>query len=192
MSAAMDAVKRLIRWSVIGLAGPDDGIRPIQQVQYMGKTGDAVVCFPYGYHANVPAGYPTLMLSAMGKGENRAILPLSWQQRPKESPVGDVVFFCPESPGTAIRLKADGSIEITASKGITVTNTGAPGERITLDSTGAGFMILGTITLTGNLNIDGHLSADDLFLQTGGAVEIGAHVHDENDSGGPTDGIRNP
>ena len=202
------AIKRLIRWCVIGIAGDDLGLRPVQQTQYLGKTGDAAVVFPYGYHANVPPGYPALMLSLMGKGENRAILPMSWTKRPKPSPVGDVVMYSPEYPTTEFRLQAGGDAELNApGKDLHVTtdtytlsstgNATVRGIQLQLFSTLGSVVIsstlgAGDINLFGAVKVSGDIEYTGTLKKTGTTVDLTTHVHDENDSGGPTDGPRSP
>ena len=112
-------IRRLMRWARVTRPGDDTGDFPIQQVGYLGKIGDALVWFPYGMHANIPADELALALSMQGNPEARVVLPGSPKKRIKVA-AGEVVFFHPDT-GTKIHLMADGSIEIVAVGDVNVT-----------------------------------------------------------------------
>ena len=123
-------IKRLIRWATADRAGTDDGARPIQNVNYMGKTGPALVCLPYGLHANVPANRLGVLLSVMGIADQRGWFPMSPTKRPANSPAGEVVLYCPENNGTQIRLKPNGDIEVVVPGDLRTTVAGGAAETV--------------------------------------------------------------
>ncbi len=116
-------IRRLLRWARVTLPGDDTGDFPIQQVGYLGKVGDALVWFPYGMHANIPADELVLAVSMQGNPEARVVLPGSPQKRVKPLAAGEVVFFHPDT-GSKIHFKANGDIEITSTSEIKATAVG--------------------------------------------------------------------
>lgn len=122
-STSVRMIRNLLRWCRISRDGDDAGIFPIQQVAYLGKVGNAVTWFPYGFHANVPADELAVLFSMGGNPEARAVLPGSPRERPKVV-AGEVVVYHPTT-GTEIHFRANGDLEIASTGDVTVTATNA-------------------------------------------------------------------
>lgn len=115
-------IKRLLRWANVSRDGDDAGNYPIQQVTYLGKAGDALMWFPYGYHAVVPADTLTFLASMQGNPEARVGIPGSPTLRPRiVSP--EVVVFHPPT-GSKIHFRANGDIEVTSIGDVKITAAG--------------------------------------------------------------------
>jgi len=112
MGSSANLVRRLLRWAKISRSWDDDASWPVQQVTYMGKTGNSVMWFPYGYHANVPEGQPALLMSLHGKAEARVAIPGSPSERPRIAPDEVAVFHPPT--GSMVHLRSNGDIEVTS------------------------------------------------------------------------------
>ncbi len=115
----MNALKNLIRLARTTRASADDTDFPIQQISYMGKVGDALMWFPYGYHANIPPDYLSLFVTPGANNESRVAFPGSPQKRIKNLVAGEVVVFHPPT-GSKIHFKADGSIEMLSDTAIKI------------------------------------------------------------------------
>ena len=120
MRSLLSSIRSMIRWAEVTLTGADDGDFPIQQVTYLGKTGDAFMHFPYGYHANIPREALALMLSVSGRADARVALACSPMERPTGTASGEVVVFHPLT-GSSITFKSSGDIEIETAGEVTVT-----------------------------------------------------------------------
>lgn len=156
----MNILKRMIRLSKITEASKDDESYPKQKMGYMGKSADGIIVFPYGMHANVPANVLTLMFAAMGMAESRFAIPFNTKNRPKLAE-NELAFF---HPPTGSFIKWDENGDLTINNG-TATIT----------------MIDNTLTLTGNLVVNGTM--------TNNGKDVGdTHGHTQgNDSGGDTE-----
>ena len=142
-------------WSVIETAGNDDGEFPIQQIRYMGKSGDSAAWFPYGLHARAGAKDLAALLAISGQAGNRVHLPGSPRKRPRIEE-GEVVLYHP-STGSKVYLKKDGTIEITAAddQDIKLTTGGdIECSAATLRQTGAAVVTAG-LTIGGAINHNG-------------------------------------
>ena len=128
--ASLSALKQLLRWARISLAGDDVAQYPVQQTEYLGKTGYALMWFPYGFHANVPADTLTLLLSLQGNSESRVALPGSGPSRPRVAE-GEVVVFHPP------RSAAARTEELVHPQDFVKRLVGLPGERVRADRDGA-------------------------------------------------------
>ena len=165
-------VRNLLRLARITKAGDDTGRSPVQQMEYLGKTADGVIVFPYGMHANVPADTAALMMALQGNAENRFALPFNTSDRPKLAD-GEVAFFHPLLPDMIIKLQANGKMLIKS------------GVSVDVDAPEATFS--GNVTITGNLEVTGTTTLGTTVTSNG--VNIGeTHVHTQaNDSGGNTE-----
>ncbi len=112
MASLSDRLKNLLRWCKVTRDGGADADQfPVQQVGYLEKVGDALMWFPFGYHANIPAETLAVMLSMQGNSEARVALPGSPVERPAIV-AGEVVVYHPAT-GSKIHFKANGDLEIT-------------------------------------------------------------------------------
>lgn len=92
-------------------AGTDDNQFPVQQVEFMGKTADCVILFPYGMHGNVSKDSLMLMGSVQGDESNRVAIAMVPINRPKMEE-GELCIYHPPS-GTITHYKANGDIRMT-------------------------------------------------------------------------------
>ncbi len=152
----VNMLKGIVRWAIINSMSDDDKDFPIHQVEYMGKRGDAVSWYPYGYHANPGKETLALMLAVGANSENRVVMPGSPKERIDESmptPLkeGEVIMFHPTTK-TYVHFLEDGTIDIDSQKDV-------------------------NIRVAGNalLDVDGNLSADvegDITLDAAGDANI--------------------
>lgn len=156
MANPIRAIKNLIRFARVTAAGGDDKDFPVQQVEYLGKTGDTAMWFPYGVSANIPPDFLALILSTGANPEARIAFPASPKERlvsPLPSPLasGELLVFNPLTQAF-VHFRSDGSIEVK-----TPTD---------LDMTVAGNV---------NLIVDGNVVADiegDLIANAAGDADI--------------------
>jgi phage gp45-like len=104
-------------------------------MKYLGKEGDAMLAYPYGFHAHAPTGELSIILS--GQNGNRVSIPVGTDSRVKELPIGEVVIHHPES-GSKIHFRKGGTIEIEG-------DTELVGD----------FSITGNVEITGTLKVNG-------------------------------------
>ncbi len=153
---ASSPLKRLLRWAKTTRdGGDDDQLFPTQQVTYLFKTSKATMWFPFGYHANVTAGQLAMLFSMQGNTEAAVALPGSPRERPALEP-GEVAVFLPSGTGGAMMtLKADGTIVVKSTVGIT------------LDA---------DVTVTGNMTVQGDTALAAVVTSNG--VDISdTHTH---------------
>lgn len=165
MTGLLSKIKKLLRWVRSTKAGDDTGKYPVQQFEYMGKTIDAVVIYPYGHHANMPADVLAIAGAINGDSENRAVIGCLPPDRPQLAG-GEVVLYHPDS-GSKIHFKTDGSINVVGD--LNVDNN---------------------LTVSGDLTVDG-----DITVPTGdvvaGTISLKLHVHPVTAAPGTT-GIPTP
>lgn len=138
-SSWAERIKRTIRVCRATLAGDESTTFAQQQVEYLGKTADAVIIFPYGFHAVAPADTLGLLFAQMGNPEALIRMPGFDRNRPTMV-AGEVAVYHPGT-GSVILFKADGSVSVTSVVGV---NVSAPAVSIT-----------GNATITGNLTVTG-------------------------------------
>lgn len=156
MAGGNNPLRRLLRWAKVSRDGGDDDLSfPIQQVEFLMKTGKAVVWFPFGYHANVTAGQLAMLFSMQGNAEQSVALPGSPRERPALEP-GEVAVFLPSGKGGAImKLQVDGSILVRSTVHVTVD----------ADAT-----ITGDLTVKQNLTVRGNTALVAALTVTGGTA----------------------
>jgi len=162
--------RNTVRWARITSPGDDDQDFAVQQMEYLGKTSDGFMVFPYGLHGNVPADSLALMFAVQDQPENRAAI--GWT--PKDRPTlgdGEVAFYHPPTDAYII-WRQSGDLEIVTGDGgtgnINITCKQAnitASESATIDSPES--------TFTGNVQIDGNLNTDGAATLGGaGGAEI--------------------
>jgi hypothetical protein len=109
-------IKRLVRWAVITSCSSDDKDFPIHQTTYVGKVGDGLAWYPYGFHANPGPGALALMFSVNSDPENRVVFPGSPKERggvllPTPLSQGEVLVYNPTTQ-SFIHMKNNGEIDI--------------------------------------------------------------------------------
>ncbi len=162
-----------VRRSLVTLGGKDDKDFPVQQVTYLNKASDIEIITPYGMHANLPPNNETLvtMWSVSGQEDNRVGMGYTPKLRPKNLPVGEVVFYHPLSQ-SKMQYKNNGDIEIdvigengsfliTVKKDLNITIGGDATVTIagdaSIDVTGTATVDCPTTNWTGNINLTGNL-----------------------------------
>lgn len=156
-------LKNLLRWGKITKAGDDTGQFPVQQVTYLGKVGDCLMVFPYGYHANLTTDSLVALFAMHGQEENRAGIGYTPQTRP-ELAEGEVAVYHPNT-GTMIKLQASGDILIDA-----------PNVRFT-----------GNVDIDGDLTVTGATALSDTVTSNGKDISD-THTHSGVQSGGSNTG----
>ncbi len=129
----LNKIVNLIRLAVVSRVGVGGGQFPVQQLTYNGKTGDSMIVYPFGIHANAPADSLAIMFSINAQTESRAAIVMS-NARPELEP-GEVAMYHPGT-GSIVKMSADGSVKITATT-------------IELD---------GDVTISGGAEISGNLT----------------------------------
>ena len=152
MASSSGVIKRLLRWGKVSRDGDDAENYPVQQVTYLGKVGDALMWFPYGYHAVVPDDTLAFLASMQGNSEARVGFPGSPTLRPRITSPEVVVYHPPT--GSKIHFRANGDIEVEGVD-LRVTTTGPT-----------------TITAGGDVTVNSDGDVD--VNATGGNVKIDA------------------
>jgi len=149
----LSMIKNMLVWCRISKSGTGSDDQPKQQVEYMGKVADAVIIYPYGMAANIPADVLALKVAVNGDPENRAVIGCGAPNMPALNE-GEVAIYHPVS-GDIIKMTASG-IEIISSN---VTINAA---NMTLD---------GDVTITGDAAVKGDLTVGPL------AKDFLTHTH---------------
>lgn len=186
----VNMLKGILRWAIINAMSDDDKDFPIHQVAYMGKKGDAVAWYPFGYHANPGKETLSLMLAVGANSENRVVMPGSPKERidplmPTPLKEGEIIMFHPATK-SYVHFLEDGSVEIDSQKDVNIRVAGnakidAQGNvdvdaagTLDLDSVGAMKITAPTILMTGIVSIVGDFDTDsDVSLGVGGEVGLG-------------------
>ncbi len=96
---------------------------PIQQVEYMGKTADCLILFPYGQFARLPKDQLLVLLSIAAEEENRVAIGTGDPADRPEIEKGEVVYFHPETK-TFLKFKNNGELEIDSKGELNITVVG--------------------------------------------------------------------
>jgi phage gp45-like len=156
-------LKNLLRWAKITKAGDDTRQFPVQQVTYLGKVGDCLMIFPYGFHANLTDDSIVAMFAMYGQEANRAGIGYTPQTRPQLAE-GEVAVYHPRT-GTMVKLQASGDVLIDA-----------PNVAFT-----------GNVTIEGDLTVTGN-TALGATVTSNGANISDTHVHSGVQTGGSNTG----
>lgn len=168
----MNAVKGLIRLARISAASADDRDFPDHQIGFLGKEGNAIAWYPFGFHANPDKGALAMLFAIGGNPEARHVLPGSPKERIKPLAAGEVVYYHPAT-GSKVHMRADGSIDIDAQLDLNVTVAGDAvinvtgdadidiGGSMAIDSVGDVEVTAPNFNVTGDVEIDGDLTVTD-------------------------------
>ena len=169
-------ISNLIRWCRITLGGKDDQQVPVQQVEFMHNTADAMVVFPYGMSANALNDSLSLLFAVGGDEQNLAALVTSAVDRIKNLEQGEVIFYHPKTKSFT-HYKNNGDIDIEAKGNVNVKT-----EKATF--TGA----VECVSLTcATLTVSGAASVGSLTV---GGAPYNAHKHTNGTAGdGNTGGV---
>ncbi len=174
-------MKNYIKRAVITKAGSDDTIRPVQQMEYLGRTTDAEIIFPYGVHANLPAGCMMTVIPILDQSSNLVAFGGLPNERIQVEE-GEVVFFHPLTKAK-IHFKADGNIEIDSlEKDVQITcNSASITASSSVDITAP------ETTVDGNFTVTGDTSLSDTVTSNGKDISD-THVHGGSPSA-PSGGV---
>lgn len=158
----MSLIHNVLRWARITKPSNDVGQFPVQQMEYLGKIGEGVMLFPYGYHGNVPDDFVTLMGSVQGSSDNRVAIGCLPKNRPILKP-GEVTFYHPPTDAF-IMWRANGDLDIiTGDGGKSDINITAKSINITGDLNVTGnTAFFGTVKANGKVIDDTHGHSQDL------------------------------
>ncbi len=173
----LSLIRNLVKRCIVTNAGTDDGQYAIQQVTYNGRVGDCDIVFPYGMHANLPNDSLLVMFNVNAVEQNRAAIGGLPQERIKNLPQGEIVFFHPITK-SRIHFKNNGDIDIDVEnagspenmtislRNLTITAT----ENVTINNTQT------NITSTDSVNVDAPITnlgvGGGPIARTGDAVEV--------------------
>lgn len=160
----MDFIKR----AIITKGGDDDTARPVQQLEYFGKTSEAEIIFPYGMHANLPKDSILVVFPILNQTSNHVALGGLPNERIQVEE-GEVVFFHPLTKAK-IHFKKDGNIEIDAlEKDIKINcnnaSITAQGD-VNLTASGELNVDAPTTNWTGNIVLTGDITQDGNIVNT--------------------------
>ena len=104
-------LRNLIKWATISASAPAEAQQfAVQKVTYQGKVADSAVLFPYGLHANLPAGSLGLLFSVNGESDNRAMIGFDSKNRPQLLE-NETAFYHPPT-GSYIKWTQAGDLDI--------------------------------------------------------------------------------
>ena len=153
----MTKLFNLIKNAIISLSGKDSADFPTAQVDYLGKTKEIELVFPYGLAANPKEKCFTLLFSVNGQEDNILGIAHNPTNRFKNLTPGEVVVGN-SYVNTKIYFKADGTIEIFTDKTLNINanniNLGSSGKAIARkDDEVVGQVIIPSGSSAGTYNI---------------------------------------
>lgn len=177
-------LQNLIKLARVTLGGKDDKEYPIQQVEYNGKAKSVFVLFPYGVHANLPEDCIVGLFPVDGSEQNKFGIGGLPNERIKNLPKGEVVFFHPLTK-SKIHFKNSGDIDIETEQNINVVCNNANVNATTkIDYTAPQIDLNGIVNISGILNANGGASVTG-SLQSNGKDVGDTHKHNQGvDSAG--------
>lgn len=108
-------LSKLIRWAVITAFCKNDKQFAVQQISHMGKTSDALIVFPWGFHANPGAGVLALRLAVQGNTDNAAAMPTDPKAKSMFAEDDSGLFHPPT--GSFFICRAGGGMDIETGDG---------------------------------------------------------------------------
>jgi hypothetical protein len=112
-------LRNILRWARTTKLPESDTQFAVQQTDYLGKTADSAMLFPYGFYANIPPDVLALICSVQGHANNRVELGCLLKERPDFDGVG-VALYHPLIEGLYIRLEPNGEINIKSNVKINI------------------------------------------------------------------------
>lgn len=212
----INRIKQMIKQAVVSTLLSDDSPYPRSFANYSGKDTYYTRLSPYGLDTHPPRGAHVLLFSAQAQEANKFGIASDPINRFKPLAENEVVLYNTATQDY-VYLKANGDIEIDSKADVTVNAVGdvnvTAGGDITAEA-GAALTAKGattatieapTITLTGNVTINGTLSqtGGGLASMSGnlnvtgtivapeatiGGIDVDDHVHGGVTTGGATTG----
>lgn len=179
MSRLLDPLKRrvanMLARGVVALVNDDSKIQTMQATFLANETRDGIEHFQaYGLTANPHPGAEAIALFLNGARDNPIIICVDDKRyRLKGLETGEVALYTDE--GDSIILKRGNNIEI---------NT----QTLTVNATAGMTVNAPFLRCTGDIHDNYNAQPDSLAEMR---AKYNIHVHDENDSGGPTDAPNN-
>ncbi len=171
----MSRIKNFIRWARVTAALAGSKQFPVQQMEYMGKTADGFMVFPYGLFANVPKDTLALMMAIQGNPDNRAAIPCSVDNRPTLNE-GEPALYHPLIPDLKIVLQSNGRMLIKSLVGVDVE---APEATFS-----------GNVTIAGDLSVTGDTALGATVTSNGKDISE-THTHGGVTTGAGSTGVPN-
>lgn len=169
-------LRNFLRWARV--SGPANNAQQFsaQQVEYLSKVADAVMLFPYGIHANVPADFLALIASVQDNPDNRVAIGVLPKVRP-DLAQGEVAFYHPPTGGFIIwrnggNLDAETGNDGAANANLKVGDFTIDGNLIVTGST----TLSATVTSDGKDISDTHKHGGSATAPTGPITDTGAVV----------------
>lgn len=186
MGMTKDILNRIsssIKRAFISLAGNDESQFQTTQINYLGKTADMEVIYPYGLCGNPPPGSLVLLFNVQGQEENRAGIANLPNQRFNNLKAGEVALgnYLTTS---VIKFLENGDIQVFCKNNNNITIT--QDANITIG--GSATITCPEINITGNVNINGNLAVSGDTVSSG--ISLTGHVHTgvmpgSSNTGGP-------
>ena len=113
MKSIITKIRSLIRRARVSLSLPDTGTYPITQVEFLGKTSNMVVIWPYGMGGQLPEDAEAICFNIEGMEENKAGIGTAPTLRVKVDAEGEVWFGNPVS-GSVLYFRENGDANLEA------------------------------------------------------------------------------
>jgi hypothetical protein len=110
MKKVLDKIKSILVRSRVSLSKPDTGTFSIAQIEYLGKTANAEVIWPYGMGGRLPVDASFFRFNVEAMEENKAGIGTAPTIRVKVDEEGEVWFGNPLVK-SIILFKSDNTIE---------------------------------------------------------------------------------
>lgn len=123
MKSILTKIRSMIRRARVSRSLPDTGTYPITQVEFLGKTSNMVVIWPYGMSGQLPEDAETICFNIEGMEENKAGIGTVPKLRLKVNADGEVVFGNPLTE-SAIYFRENGDIEVIGKNNQNITVDG--------------------------------------------------------------------
>lgn len=111
MLVLLNKLKNLLRYARITGSADNTKQFPVQQINYKGKVANSFIGLPYGIYANVENDYLGIMCAIDGAEDNRVLIPLTADKRPRDLEQNELAVYHPDTE-SFIKFKNNGNIEI--------------------------------------------------------------------------------